>query len=404
MKKNKEIIFISPYPRKYKESVDFSALATYSKVLLSILEKKIRQQIVVFAQVEKQETGYTDNNVLIEHIWKRNSFFYIFQIWKNAIKYSAKTVHIQQEVYCYGNIISAYLLIILEILLRLSGKKVIITIHGVLPIKKLDENFVKNNGFNCPLFFVRIALYILFRYLSLSANKVIVHNENLKRLLVTDYKIDPKKISVIPIPLFCFPKGQIKSKILHKEISDHKKVILFFGFLAKYKGLETLINAMRYFNLDKNDCLLLIAGNAPKRLRNDKEHIDWIDALKKRSLKISKNIIWDHRYIPDEELKDYFNNTSIIIFPYTESISSSGPVTFAVKYKIPFLISGVFKNIINRDLIYGKTEKDLATSLNKFFEDKNYRDKIDMAVKNQAQEWSNKKISSKTTKIYQSIK
>jgi glycosyltransferase involved in cell wall biosynthesis len=142
-------------------------------------------------------------------------------------------------------------------------------------------------------------------------------------------------VIVIPHGLLQFPHID-KSKKFDFNL-DSKVVLLFFGNIQRYKGLDILIEAMRY--LKNEDIKLLIAGKA---------NIN-IDELKKRAefLDISNKIVWHSEFIPDEDVQEIYDYCDIVILPHRH-IDQSGVLMSAINFSKPVVASdtGGFSEII----------------------------------------------------------
>ncbi len=405
--KKRKIAFISAFARKGHDSTQFSAIGSYSKTLLNTLNTQDRENIEVLAQIEPNETGYEYDGLLVSRVWRKDNLLFFLELLFYVMRKGFKVVHIQQEVYCfapkYAPYISPYLLVLLQLLLRLLGIKVIVTIHGVVPLAYINKDFTENNKVATPLIITRHGLKTLYYGLVSTANKVIVHNELIKGYLINDYGANVNKIIVIPLPLYTYPENKKNPDILQKLKDQKKKIILFFGYLAPYKGLDTFIKAFQSFNLSENNAVALISGSIPKRLVNDPKYLKWLEDLKELSSKISKDIIWDQRFIPDNEIQSYFINADIVVVPYSEGIASSGPLAHSVNANKPTLLSEVFRDVVDDTLIFGNTSEELGSALSKFFLDNNFKDTLLNMVNRQKELWSSRNIGKLTHGVYREL-
>lgn len=135
------------------------------------------------------------------------------------------------------------------------------------------------------------------------------------------------------------PKEEAKLKY---DIAPEKKVVLFFGFVRKYKGLDLLIKAMK--SLPK-DCVLLVTG---ENYGDFKEYQDLI-----QSEGIPEDQLRLHiRYIPDDEVAQIFSASDLCILPY-RSATQSGIASIAKFYQLPMVVTPVGE--LPNELIDGKT-------------------------------------------------
>lgn len=126
------------------------------------------------------------------------------------------------------------------------------------------------------------------------------------------------------------------------NIEPSKKVVLFFGFVRKYKGLDLLIQAMR--SLSK-DTVLLVTGESYGDFKEYEELI--------KSEGISEDQIRLHiRYIPDDEVAQIFSASDLCVLPY-RSATQSGIASIAKFYQLPMVVTPVGE--LPNELIDGET-------------------------------------------------
>ncbi len=119
--------------------------------------------------------------------------------------------------------------------------------------------------------------------------------------------------------------------------ADAQKIILFFGFIRKYKGLDLLLDAMKIIK-DKSsslpiaNCQLLIAGE----FYDDKKLYE--DQI--ASLGIADQLILHTDFIPDTEVKNYFCAADLVIQPYRNA-TQSGVTPIAYHFEIPMIVTNV---------------------------------------------------------------
>ena len=126
--------------------------------------------------------------------------------------------------------------------------------------------------------------------------------------------------------------GELKNKEESKlkyGIDSNKKVLLFFGFVRKYKGLDLLINAIK--NLPK-DTVVLVTGEC---YGDFNEYSDLI-----KSEGVSDQIITNIRYIPDDEVAQIFSASDLCVLPY-RSATQSGIASIAKFYQLPMIVTPV---------------------------------------------------------------
>lgn len=112
-------------------------------------------------------------------------------------------------------------------------------------------------------------------------------------------------------------------------IPEGAKVVLFFGFIRDYKGLDLLIEAMASL---PEDHVLVIAGEPYGDL--SKYH----QAIVRLGL---KDRVVDHiRYIADQEVPKFFSAADAVVLPY-KSATQSGITAIAYHFATPIIATDV---------------------------------------------------------------
>jgi glycosyltransferase involved in cell wall biosynthesis len=143
-----------------------------------------------------------------------------------------------------------------------------------------------------------------------------------------------KPSCVSPHPIYdhfgeALPKDEAR-KLLNLEEND--KVILFFGFVRAYKGLDLLIEAMNNSAIREAGIKLIIAGEfyeAPEPYLAQIEN-----------LKLSETISVYNKYIGEKEVKLYASAADFIIQPY-KNATQSGVTPMAYHFLKPMLVTNV---------------------------------------------------------------
>lgn len=195
------------------------------------------------------------------------------------------------------------------------------------------------------------------------ANKVFFYSKNVMSTFVKDSLIVKKSI-YIGTGYYKFGKGEN----FHLKCS-RPAILLFFGRILPYKGLDDLLNALK---MVRNKVKLIIAG---KGLTENQRRL--ISAL---SLPIE---VYDE-WVSDETSDLLYSLADVLILPY-RSISQSGPLLTAIGYKLPVIapdLSGVKEFIVNdvNGLLYSSGDFiDLAGKIDEITSDDRYA-KIKLAT------------------------
>ncbi len=123
----------------------------------------------------------------------------------------------------------------------------------------------------------------------------------------------------------------------HLGLPEQEKIILFFGFIRKYKGLDMLLEAMSILkNLNSlpqhSNIKLLIAGE----FYEDKT--PYLEQIEK--LHIKDQLILRTDFIPDSEVKYYLCAADVVIQPYRNA-TQSGVTPLAYHFEKPMVVTNV---------------------------------------------------------------
>lgn len=121
----------------------------------------------------------------------------------------------------------------------------------------------------------------------------------------------------------------------HIGLPQHEKIILFFGFIRKYKGLDILLEAMSVLKNHQPvpfDVKLLVAGEFYEEAKQYQEQID--------QLGIRDQLILRTDFIPDSEVKYYLCAADAVIQPYRNA-TQSGVTPLAYHFEKPMVVTNV---------------------------------------------------------------
>ena len=121
------------------------------------------------------------------------------------------------------------------------------------------------------------------------------------------------------------------------SIDKDEKILLFFGFIRKYKGLDILLDAMKILKTPdnvhvNNRVKLLIAGEFYEDRKQYEEQID--------RLNIKDSLILKTDFIPDSEVKYYLCAADVVVQPY-RSATQSGVTPLAYHFEVPMIVTNV---------------------------------------------------------------
>ncbi|MEO6541961.1 MAG: glycosyltransferase [Ferruginibacter sp.] len=153
-----------------------------------------------------------------------------------------------------------------------------------------------------------------------------------------------KKALLVTHPLYDNFGDKISKEAAREKlkIKNEELIILFFGFIRKYKGVDILLDAMKEIqNLaagqedakaKSQNIKLLIAGEFYGDRKIYDEQIE--------RLGIQADLILHTDFIPDIEVKNYFCAADVVIQPYRHA-TQSGVTPLAYHYEVPMIVTNV---------------------------------------------------------------
>ncbi|MBU0474910.1 MAG: glycosyltransferase [Bacteroidetes bacterium] len=159
--------------------------------------------------------------------------------------------------------------------------------------------------------------------------------------------------------------GESVSKQISRDKLNLKsdKIMLFFGFIRDYKGLDILLEAIALIK-NKMDFTLVVAGEF---YSNQEQYISLI-----QKLEIENRVKLFSDFIPTNEVKYYFSACDVVVLPY-KSATQSGIVQIANNFDKPMIstnvggLSEVIENGKTGYLVEKENPKQLADAILKYF-------------------------------------
>jgi glycosyltransferase involved in cell wall biosynthesis len=159
----------------------------------------------------------------------------------------------------------------------------------------------------------------------------IVQTEQQKKKL--ESIVPGAKAAVHPHPVYdMLSHNKISKGEAHNRLglSGSDTIILFFGIVRAYKGLQYLLDAIALMNKKGKRVHLVVAGE----FWDSKETY-----LKKiEQLNLTDQVTIHDRYIPNEEVALYFSAADVFAAPYSGG-TQSGAAKMAIGFGLPLVIS-----------------------------------------------------------------
>ena len=184
----------------------------------------------------------------------------------------------------------------------------VVTIHDVVP----------HPGDFPPARVVHLLNWLTTRW----ASQLVVHGEQQAQALETIYHVPGSKINVVPHGAYSIYKQSAMGRL-----PEEPNLILFFGRIVAYKGLNDLLAAVPLVAREAPDARFLIAGHGDtQELRLTAGDSDRVEIR--------------NEFIPMAEVGALFQRAAIVVIPYTQA-SQSGVVHLAYAFGKPVVSTRV---------------------------------------------------------------
>ena len=219
---------------------------------------------------------------------------------------------------------------------KVLGKKICFTAHNV--------NKAKRDGHDSWL--NRLTLRIHYHL----CDHIFVHTEKMKAELLADFNPPAGKVTVIPfginnvLPVTGLTRAAARQRL---GLGAADKVLLFFGNIAPYKGLEYLVAAFDQLAIRDTSYRLIIAG----RPKGEAEYWAGLQQTMARS-PARDRILQVIEYVPDAETELYFKAADVSVLPYVH-IFQSGVLLLSYNFGVPVIAADV--GSLREDIVEGRT-------------------------------------------------
>lgn len=147
------------------------------------------------------------------------------------------------------------------------------------------------------------------------------HRRNHKREINVQTLFHP----VYPHAQAAMPVAQAREAL---RLPAEAKVLLYFGLIRKYKGIDTLLAA---FSQLPNDYYLVVAGEPYVELDQLRSNL---------APAVAERVLWHTRFIEDRELPLFFGAADAVVLPY-HTATQSGVTAVAMHFERPVIASNV---------------------------------------------------------------
>jgi len=200
--------------------------------------------------------------------------------------------------------------------------KLILEMHEV--VDPLEESILP----------IRLYSRLAGRMIMKRAAAFTTQSSSAKNQVAQIYKLDERRIFVVPVGLYQDYKRVSDKNTSKKELGiEEEFVILYFGMIRKYKGVPCLVEAFNRLPQDiARHSRLVIAGE------------NWGDETSLASMIDSSpykgQISYRPEFVPDDMIPRYFSAADVVVLPYLRT-AGSGVANIVLAYGKPIITSDI---------------------------------------------------------------
>lgn len=310
-----DVALIAPYPHHGSRHTGSSGVASYAANLAHALHDAGASVSVIAPHEAGQRDDDVDGGVEVRRRFDRGAAALPAAL-AAARATGAPVVHVQHETFLYGGPAA-----IPGMLAATARAAPVVTLHQVVDPAEVDTSYTRLHRVGVPAPLARAAVRGVQATIRRFASATIVHEPSFARLV-------PGAV-VIPhgVERRATPDRDAARAAL--GLAGGRLVVLCFGFLAPYKGLEVALEAAE---LAGDAVLLVVAGGDHPRLAG---RDPYAGAIRQRYEQVARFTGW----VAEEDVARWFAAADLALFAYPRPFSSSGALALALAHGTPALLS-----------------------------------------------------------------
>lgn len=345
-----DVVLVGPYPTAGQRHAGPTGVASYTANLAHALsERGAAIQVVAPHEPDAPDepSASCDGDVRVQRAFRRGPRALVHAA-RAAADHRAPVVHLQHELFLYGGP-SAIPGIVPALAALRRRTPTVVTLHQVVESRAVDRSFTDLHRVRVPASIARCALGGVQRSLSSLASACIVHEapfaEHVAGAEVIPHGVEHRRT----------PTREAARAALGL---DDRLVVLCFGFVSPYKGLETVLDAGALVGHER--ALVVVAGGPHPRLATAGDPYA-ADLQATHAGPGARFTGW----VPEPDVARWFGAADVAVFAYPQPFSSSGGLALAFAHGTPVLLSAPMARCLGAppELAVGAGAEALAARL-----------------------------------------
>jgi glycosyltransferase involved in cell wall biosynthesis len=315
-----DVVLLAPYPPAGQRHAGSSGVASYTANLARALAAEGARVAVVAPEQDGEPQLSKDGAITVRRCYRPGPRALPIAA-RAALDTGAPTVHVQHEHFLYGGLAALPGLGFALARLGRAAPRTVITLHQVVDPGVVDRAYVAMHRIGVPAPLARLGLTVLQRSLVAMADAAVVHEAAFTQILPGS--------TLIPHGVELVQPGDRRHARAQLRLDDDRLVVLCFGFLAPYKGLELALEAAK---LAGGEVLLVVAGGEHPRLAGRDPYAADLQRRWGSTARFTG-------YVPETQVGPWHAAADVALLCYPEPHASSGALALAIAHGTPFLLS-----------------------------------------------------------------
>jgi glycosyltransferase involved in cell wall biosynthesis len=312
-----DVTLLTPYPPAGLRHGGHSGVASYSANLATALAAEGARVRVIAPHEPGEPPSMTEHGVQVLRAGRRGPGA-LLHATRAALSSPTRVIHLQHELFLYGGPSALPSLPLAVERLRRQAP-LAATLHQVVDPGDVDRDYTRMHRVAVPPAMARSGLRSVQAYLANRTHRAIVHEAAFADLVPGARVIHHGVETAEHVDRTAARRAL--------GVDDHRLVVLCFGFVAPYKGVETALAAAE---LAGREVQLVVAGGPHPRLADGE---DYLAALARRHPNARFT-----GYVPDHDVSRWHSAADIALLCYPRPHASSGALALALAHGTPLLL------------------------------------------------------------------
>lgn len=394
-----KVALVAPYPRTREAHGEESlgGVASYTKSLVA--ELRAHAKIVVVSPGPGPHGVRRDDDVEVRDVPQtpRAMAKALRELGRDP---ELDAVHVQFEQHLFGGV-QGNLRLAKALRALKRRKRVVLTVHQVPDLHEVDRAFLARNGFPPLPFLARAWMRLQYALLAAACHLVVVHEPRLAQRLTEQYGLAPRRVAVVPHGVAPRELPCTRAEAKRKLGVEAPNLVLYFGYVTGYKGVDLLADALARLPPERRArTQVIIAGKVPERKLESAAFRDGIDDLEARIASLGA---WVTRkgFLSAEDISLHLAAADVVVFPYRNVFSASGPFALTLGHGRPFLLSDAFRGMgAPEESLFAREPDALAAKLVEWLDDAALRKRLEAQARAMADAASWRRVAAQHAALY----